>query len=133
MHKKENLSQSQSYSKPPIASSSTKKWLSYLLPVIITAALVFGPVSRAMSYSLGALNGYQLLWLIFVAIFFMVIFTEIGARIGIATNTSLLTIIKNKWGRIASIVIGFGIFLITASFQAGNTIGASLAFAELFH
>jgi Mn2+/Fe2+ NRAMP family transporter len=79
------------------------------------------------------LFGYQLLWIIFVAIFFMVIFTEMGARVGIVTHTSLLTIIKNKWGKAASVMIGISIFLITASFQAGNTIGASLAFAELFH
>jgi manganese transport protein len=133
MHKKERISQPQTFSNPHIAQSPLKKWLSYLGPGIITAALVFGPGSLTVTSKLGALFGYQLLWVIFVAIFFMIIFTEMGARIGIVTNTSLLTIIKNKWGKAASIIIGISIFLITASFQAGNTIGASLAFAELFH
>ncbi|MEQ9439225.1 MAG: Nramp family divalent metal transporter [Cyclobacteriaceae bacterium] len=113
--------------------SGFKKWLAYIGPGIITAALVFGPGSLTITSKLGALFGYQLLWLIFVAIFFMIIFTEMGARIGIVTQASLLTIIREKWGKVAAIVIGLGIFLITASFQAGNTIGASLAFAELFH
>ena len=56
-----------------------------------------------------------------------------GVRIGISSNDSFLTIIKNKWGKPISITAGIGIFMITASFQAGNTIGASLAFAELFN
>ena len=132
MHNKEKISQPQNYSNPPIAQAPIKKWLSYLGPGIITAALVFGPGSLTITSKLGALFGYQLLWLIFVAIFFMIIFTEMSARIGMTTQVSLLTIIKDKWGKAASVVIGIGIFLITASFQAGNTIGASLAFAELF-
>lgn len=111
--------------------SRIKKWVSSLGPGIITAALVFGPGSLTVTSRLGALFGYSLLWIIFVAIFFMVIFTEMGARVGIATNGSLLTIIKEKWNKAASVVIGIGVFLITVSFQAGNTIGASLAFAEL--
>ena len=92
------ISQPQNYSNPPITPSPLKKWMSYLGPGIITAALVFGPGSLTITSKLGALFGYQLLWLIFVAIFFMLIFTEMGARVGMATNTSLLTIIKNKWG-----------------------------------
>lgn len=114
------------------SQTSMKKWISYLGPGIITAALVFGPGSLTITSKLGAMFGYRLLWVIVVAICFMVIFTEMGARIGIATQTSLLDIIRRKWGKTASVILGFGIFLITASFQAGNTVGASLAFAELF-
>lgn len=55
-----------------------------------------------------------------------------GARIGIATNQSLLHTFKDKWGKWASILTGLGIFFITASFQAGNSIGAGISFAESF-
>nr|WKN35403.1 Nramp family divalent metal transporter [Tunicatimonas sp. TK19036] len=113
-------------------ASVTRKWLSYLGPGIITAALVFGPGSLTVTSKLGAMFGYQLLWAIMVAVFFMIIFTEMGARVGMVTQTSLLTLFKEKWGKGASITLGICIFLITASFQAGNTVGASLAFAELF-
>ncbi len=133
MHKKEKVTQPQNTHNLSSLQPSPKKWWSLLGPGIITAALVFGPGSLTVTSKLGALFGYQLLWLIVIAIFFMLIFTEMGARVGIVTNASLLTIIKNKWGKAASILIGLSIFLITASFQAGNTIGASLAFAELFH
>lgn len=110
-----------------------KHFFRYVGPGIITAALVFGPGSLTITSKLGSIYAYHHVWVIFVAIFFMVIFTETGARIGIATESSLLSIIQKKWGRVASILLGIGIFAITASFQAGNTVGASLAFAELFH
>lgn len=110
-----------------------KSIFKYLGPGIITAALVFGPGSLTITSKLGSLYAYKHIWVIILAIFFMVIFTEMGARIGIATESSLLQIIKEKWGYPASVILGIGIFAITASFQAGNTVGASLAFAELFH
>jgi len=110
-----------------------KKLIRYLGPGVITAALVFGPGSLTVTSKLGASFGYQHIWIILVAISFMVVFTEMGARIGIATDGSLLDLIRKKWGSPAALLLGVGIFLITASFQAGNTIGASLAFSELFH
>ncbi len=62
----------------------------------------------------------------------MMTFTGMGARIGLVSNRSLLDCFRDRWGRWASLLAGFGIFLVTASFQAGNTIGAGLAFAESF-
>jgi manganese transport protein len=111
---------------------SLKKWTKVLGPGLITAALVFGPGSLTITSRLGALYGHQLFWIIVMSIFFMIFYTEMAVRIGLSTKISSLNVIKNKWGKSISIVMGLGIFTITASFQAGNTIGASLAFAELF-
>jgi Mn2+/Fe2+ NRAMP family transporter len=110
-----------------------RKLFRYIGPGLITAALVFGPGSLTITSKLGSVYAYQHIWVILLAILFMLSFTEMGARIGIATNDTLLCSIQQKWGKVASVMLGFGIFAITASFQAGNTIGASLAFAELFH
>lgn len=103
----------------------------YLGPGLITAALVFGPGSLTITSKLGSLYAYQHVWVILLAVIFMLSYTEMGARIGMATSDSLLRSIQQKWGKVASVILGLGIFAITASFQAGNTIGASLAFAEL--
>jgi len=108
-----------------------RSFFRYLGPGLITAALVFGPGSLTITSKLGSLYAYQHIWVILLAVLFMLSYTEMGARIGMATEESLLYSIRQKWGRVASVVLGFGIFAITASFQAGNTIGASLAFAEL--
>jgi manganese transport protein len=107
-----------------------KRGLLSLGPGIITAALVFGPSKMTITSKLGAVYGYSLLWIIAVAIFFMTIFTVMAARIGVATRQSLLTSIRQKWGRGASIAIGMGIFLVATSFQAGNSIGVGIAIAE---
>jgi manganese transport protein len=109
------------------------KWFSSLGPGIITAALVFGPSKITIASKLGAEYAFALLWIIVVTIFFMVVFTSIAARIGLATRESLLSTIRAKWGRPVSVTIGFFVFFVTASFQAGNSIGIGLALSELTH
>lgn len=99
-------------------------------PGIIIAAVVFGPSKMTITSKLGAQYGYSLLWIVVVAMFFMTVFTIMGARIGVATKQSLLTTIRQKWGNIAAITVGLGIFIVTTSFQAGNSIGVGIAIAE---
>ena len=113
--------------------TAAKKWLRSLGPGIITAALVFGPGSLTLTSKLGSLYGYDLLWVLVVSTLLMMSFTSMGARIGLATNRSLLQTFKAKWGSWASVLAGLGIFFVCASFQAGNSIGAGLSFAETFN
>jgi manganese transport protein len=105
-------------------------FLQSLGPGIITAALVFGPSKMTLTSKLGASFGYDTLWLVVLSIFFMLVFTQMGARIGMSGEQSLLTLIRQKWGKPAGIVIGIGVFLVTTSFQAGNSIGVGIAVAE---
>lgn len=100
-------------------------------PAIITAALVVGPGSVTLTSKIGAMYGYSLLWVIVVSVLFMMCFTEMSARIGMATNQSLLTTIRVKWGRAASIIMGLGCFLVTSTFQGANVIGAGVALSSL--
>jgi manganese transport protein len=105
------------------------KWMA-LGPGIITAALVFGPSKMTITSRLGAEYAYDMLWIVVLAIFFMLVFTGMGARIGLSNQESLLTLIRNKWGNAAGIVIGLGVFLVSTAFQAGNSIGVGIAVAE---
>lgn len=107
------------------------RWLRSLGPGVITAALVLGPGSLTVAAKLGALFGYQLLWAVFVTTLFMMVFTEMGARIGMAADHSPLTLVRRKWGSSVAVLIGAGSFLVTSSFQAGNTIGTGIAFGTL--
>ncbi|MEZ4772712.1 MAG: Nramp family divalent metal transporter [Bacteroidia bacterium] len=102
-------------------------------PGIITAALVFGPGSLTVASKLGAGFGYQLLWVIPLALVFMSVFTQMSARIGLASQQSLISLATEHYGRWVAILTGIGTFLVTAAFQAGNSIGAGIAFGELFH
>lgn len=112
-------------------SGRAKKILLSLAPGIITAALVFGPSKMTITSKLGAQYGYNLLWIVAIAIFFMTVFTTLGARIGVATKQSLLSTIRQKWGKKAAIAIGLGVFCVSTSFQAGNSIGVGIAIAEM--
>lgn len=101
-----------------------------IIPGIIIAAIIFGPSKMTITSKLGTDYGYSMLWIIVVAIFFMTIFTKMASRIGAVKKDSLLTIIGQKWGKWAAIVIGVGIFLVAASFQAGNSIGVGISIGE---
>lgn len=109
-----------------------RKWLQSLGPGLITAALVFGPSKMTITSKLGATYGYSLLWIVVFAIFFMAIFTSMATRIGEASSTSLLMLIREKWGKSAGLAVGIGVFLVATSFQAGNSIGVGIALGELF-
>ncbi|WP_207508750.1 Nramp family divalent metal transporter [Telluribacter humicola] len=109
------------------------EWVQSLGPGIITAALVFGPGSLTLASKIGSLYAYQLLWVGIVAAFFMIVFTRMAARIGLSGEATLLTVIRDKWGKLISAFIGIGVFLVVASFQAGNSIGVGIAFAELYN
>jgi manganese transport protein len=112
------------------ATNSFRKWWGSLGPGIIIAAVIFGPSKMTITSKMGAVYGYSLIWVVAVAIFFLVIFTNMAARIGMATNQSLLTSIRNKWGNAVAIVVGLGVFFVTTSFQAGNSIGVGISIAE---
>lgn len=113
--------------------SSLKTWFQSLGPGIIIAAMIFGPSKITITTMLGASYNYSLLWIVVVAIFFMIVFMNMSARIGIATKKSLITTMSDKWGRPVGIAIGIGIFLVAASFQAGNSIGVGISLAEPTH
>jgi manganese transport protein len=114
----------------PRSSGSLMKFLVALAPGIVTAAIVFGPSKITITSKMGAMYGYSLLWVVVLAIFFMIVFTNIASRIGVATRQSLLTTIRQRYGAWASGLIGFGIFLVATSFQAGNSIGVGISIAE---
>jgi manganese transport protein len=114
-----------------LSPSKKKSWFASLGPAIITAALVVGPGSVTLTSKLGAAYGYSLLWVIVISVVFMCTFTEMSARIGMATNQSLLSTIRDKWGKWAAVLIGIGCFLVTSTFQAANVIGAGVAVASL--
>lgn len=110
-----------------------KAWLQAIGPGLITAALVFGPSKITITSMMGARYGYSLLWLVVVAIFLMIVFAVMSARVGIATSESVLTTIGRKWGKGTRTAVGIGVFLVCASFQAGNSIGTGIAVGEATH
>ncbi|MGO1597539.1 MAG: Nramp family divalent metal transporter [Sphingobacterium sp.] len=115
-------------------TNNKKNWLAQTLsilgPGVVTAALVFGPSKMTITSKMGADFSYDLLWVIFLAIFFMLIFTNMSARIGASNQETLLGLIRKRIGAWGSLFIGIGIFLVATSFQAGNSTGVGITLAE---
>jgi manganese transport protein len=109
-----------------------RKIFAYIGPAFITAALVFGPGSIVTASSIGASFGYSLLWVAILTFIFMVVYTDIGVRIGIASQASPIQVIKDKWGRLVGVLVGIGGFLVATSFQAGNSVGVGVAANVMF-
>ena len=67
-------------------------WIYAIGSGLIVGALVFGPSKLTITSKMGANFGYDLLWDITIAIFFMAVYTIIAECIGLATDKSLLTL-----------------------------------------
>jgi len=113
-----------------ITKKGLKYWLGAIGPGIITAAIIFGPSKMTITSKLGANYGFSMIWLIVVAIYFLILFTSMAGRIGIATNQSLLQTVRQKWGKTFTVIVGVGVFFVATSFQSGNSVGVGISLAE---
>jgi NRAMP (natural resistance-associated macrophage protein)-like metal ion transporter len=102
-------------------------------PGFITASLVLGPGSITTASKVGATYGYQMIWLVLLAISFMLLYTTISARIGVVSQKSLLTLVAETYGKPVSILIGVSCFIITAAFEFGNNLGVATAMSSITH
>ena len=124
---------SSSTSSPSAKTAPTKKgFFSSIGPAFITAALVFGPGSIATASSMGATFAYELLWVPVIATILMLCFVNIGVRIGLTTDKSILGTIAQRLTGIVAVVVGIGSFLVVTSFQAGNSAGTGAAGQLMF-
>lgn len=115
-----------------MSNQNSRSILNLIGPGFITAALVLGPGSLAIASKIGALYEFQLLWVVPFCVLFMGAFTIVSTRIGLSSRLTLIQLIREKYGNLVCIVIGVGLFIVAASFQAGNSIGAGMVFSEWF-
>jgi len=108
-----------------------RKWYHAIGPGLITACVVIGPGSIMTSTNVGAQQGFGMVWVVVAAVLFMAAFTVMGARLGVVTGKSACDLIADKAGRKLAVVIGLGVFFISASFQYGNNLGVHYAFEGL--
>ncbi|MFK7778264.1 MAG: Nramp family divalent metal transporter [Gimesia sp.] len=111
------------------AQTATVKlhWWQRIGPGLVTACVVIGPGSILTSSNLGAKDGYSMIWVVLVSVFFMLIYTSLGAKLGAVTDESTCTLLARKVGRPLTILIGCGVFFISAAYQFGNNLGVHSA------
>lgn len=113
-------------------STPTKSRRARLGPAFVTAALVFGPGSITTASSIGAQHAYQLVWVPVIATVLMLCFVDLSVRIGLTTDRGPVATVSRRYTRIVGVLVGIGSFLVTASFQAGNSVGTGAAANVLF-
>ncbi|MHC4878463.1 MAG: Nramp family divalent metal transporter [Planctomycetota bacterium] len=101
-------------------------------PGLITACVVIGPGSILTSSTVGANNGYSMLWVVVVSVIFMMVYMTMGARLGVVASAAPGDLIREKAGNWLSILVGLCVFFISAAFQSGNSLGVGAAFESFF-
>ena len=111
-------------------ASRTKSILSRLGPGIISACVVIGPGSVLTSTQVGARYGFQLVWVLLIAVVLMMVYMTMGARLGAIAQEPPGEIVTRKAGRWLAIVIGISVFCISSSYQFGNSLGVHSAIKQ---
>lgn len=119
------------YTSPDAQSESAvppAAWYRRIGPGLITACVVIGPGSIMTSSTIGANDGYAMLWVVAVSVAFMLTYMTLGARLGAVSHAAPGDLIREKSGSGLAIAMGIGVFFISAAFQSGNNIGLAAAF-----
>jgi manganese transport protein len=111
---------------------SPPPWYHRIGPGLITACVVIGPGSILTSSKVGAQHGYAMNWVVVVAVFFMMVYTTLAAKLGVVADRSPGDLISHRLGRWLSVLIGTGVFFISAAFQFGNNLGVHAATSVYF-
>jgi manganese transport protein len=116
--------------KSPSASATATpraRWLRSIGPGLVTACVVIGPGSILTSSKVGASDGYSKIWVVVLAVLFMMTYTALAAKLGAVTGRSTGELVSDNAGRWLAVLIGLGVFFISAAFQFGNNLGVHAA------
>jgi len=103
------------------------RWLQSLGPGLVTACVVIGPGSILTSSKIGADEGYSKSWVVVGAVFCMMVYTTLGAKLGTVALQSPGELISRYAGRWLAVLVGLGVFFISAAFQFSNNLGVHSA------
>lgn len=93
--------------------------------------MVLGPGTLTVASKLGSNFEYRLLWILLLSTLLMIVFTTISAKFGFYKKVTLIRQIQIRFGRSISLLTGLSIFLVSVSFQSGNSVGSGLAMASI--
>ena len=107
---------------------SPRPWYTRIGPGLITACVVIGPGSIMTSSTVGANNGYSMLWVVVLSVVFMMVYMTLGAKLGAVAKQAPCDLIRKHSGKPLACALGLIVFFISAAFQSGNNIGVAAAF-----
>lgn len=128
------------HGRPPLGTGLRRIGVPALLAVIgpgILAGLSDDDPAGITTYSiLGARYGYRLLWILVLSVAALVVFHELGARLGLVTGAGLVTLIRTSYGTRTAFAVTGTLLLAnlgtTAAEFAGIAAGFDLAGVSRF-
>ncbi len=109
-----------------------RHWWQSLGPGLVTACVVIGPGSILTSSQVGAKDGFSKIWVVVIAVIFMLAYVKMAAKLGAVAGRSSLDLVAERAGRPLAVLIGLGVFFISAAYQFGNNLGVHTALNEFF-
>ena len=106
------------HGRPPLGAALRRLGLPALLAVLgpgLLAGLSDDDPAGITTYSIaGARYGYTLLWVLLLSVAALVVYHEVGARLGLATGQGLVSLVRSSYGRRPTV-------LVTATLIVANT------------
>lgn len=112
--------------------SSLKNTFSVMGPIMVIGAMQLGPGSVITGATAGAELGYGIIWLIAASTVFMLVFVDMGVRIGISYSDSPMTAVRNRLGGPVTALVGVAFFFMAIMYLTGSLAGASIGLSLLF-
>ncbi len=111
----------------PAPSNSKRPWWKSIGPGLVTACVVIGPGSILTSSKVGSVDGYSKIWVVVLAVAFMMVYTALASKLAVVSQTSTGDLVRKHAGKWLAVLIGLGVFFISAAFQFGNNLGVHSA------
>lgn len=111
----------------PESSSTGNRLFRAIGPGLVTACVVIGPGSILTSSKVGADDGFSKIWVVILSVLAMMTYVTLGMRLGVVSGKSNGDLAKKHIHKSISVLIGLGVFFISAAFQFGNNLGAHSA------
>ena len=112
-------------------SSTGLKIFKHVGPGLVTACVVIGPGSISHEFLCrSGKNGYSLGWIVVIACLCMMVYTTLGAKLGVISGQSTGKLLTDRAGRWVAAFIGVSVFFIASAFQFGNNVGVHSAVQE---
>lgn len=92
-------------------------------PGLVTACVVIGPGSILTSSKVGSVEGYSKIWVVVIAVFCMMVYMTLGVKLGVVAQQSPGDLTAKRAGRWLAVLVGLGVFFISAAYQFGNNLG----------
>ncbi len=102
-------------------------FLAVMGPGIIAGLSDDDPAGITTYSQLGAQFGYQLLWTLGIATLALILFQDLGSRIGVVTRQGLIGLIRQKYGARSGMLSAFALVLANIGTMTAEFAGIAAA------